>query len=413
MPERLTCAVALHRSAADLIAADVASASLDELGDVLRTTRRLINEMELTFARAAARYAAVHNADEANVGNGEDAIQWLREECRMTSHAARVAIHVGEHEPELRQSIEAVEEGTIGMAHLGWMADTAERLEHSGSRPRGKFDENALLKQAKRLNVQGFRRQCDAFIHRADHEAFVRDEIEGAEGRRLRLVTHDDGVVHLDAWLDREGGELVRAAIDPFARKDGADDHRELAQRRADALIEVCNHVLDTGQVPRHGGQRPHVYVTATLDTLRDVAGAPPASLESGALISGTAVERLACDSTIVRVLLDSASIPIDVGRAARVVPASTRRALNVRDNGCVWPGCDRTASWTQAHHLVHWTASGPTNMSNLCLLCWRHHARVHEGGWVIARTNDGEILTFAPDPWDMPRGREPTTMIA
>jgi len=275
------------------------------------------------------------------------------------------------------------------------------------------FDETALLPAAQRLSVQRFRRQCDAFIHRVDHEAFVREEIDGVESRRLRLVTYDSGAVHLDAWLDCEGGELVRRAIEPLARPDGADDHRQLRQRRADALVELCSHALDTGQAPRQGGQRPHVHVTTTLETLRDVAGAPPASLESGALISGTAVERLACDSTMIRVLLNTESVPIDVGRAERVVPPSTRRALNVRDRGCAWPGCDRTSSWTQAHHLVHWASGGPTNMSNLVLLCARHHWKVHEGGWVIARTGAGDIITLRPDPWDLPRGRAPEVMIA
>src|SRR5207245_401248 len=108
--------------------------------------------------------------------------------------------------------------------------------------------------------------------------------------------------LHIDAFLDSEAGAIVRSAIDPFARRDGPGDHRELAQRRADALVEVCNHVLDTGQVPQHGGQRPHLHVTTTLETLCDLAGAPAATTESGVLLSGTSVERLACDGTMVRV---------------------------------------------------------------------------------------------------------------
>jgi HNH endonuclease len=65
-------------------------------------------------------------------------------------------------------------------------------------------------------------------------------------------------------------------------------------------------------------------------------------------------------------VLLNSESAVIDVGRSQRVVPGSTRRALNVRDRGCRWPGCTRSASWAAAHHIVHWIHGGRTDLSNL-----------------------------------------------
>ena len=74
-----------------------------------------------------------------------------------------------------------------------------------------------------------------------------------------------------------------------------------------------------------------------------------------------------------------------DVGAARRrsttpIVPASLRRALVVRDGGCRFDACDRPAAWTDAHHIVHWAGGGPTSLSNLVLLCRRHHRAVHEG---------------------------------
>jgi hypothetical protein len=122
--------------------------------------------------------------------------------------------------------------------------------------------------------------------------------------------------------------------------------------------------------------------------------------------ISAKAVERLACDCSITRILLDSESMVIDVGRAKRRPSAPAHKALKVRDKGCVWPGCDRPATWTSAHHLVHWTRGGPTDLSNLLLLCYRHHLMVHEGNWQIVRTADGRILTIPPALFgQLPRG--------
>ena len=39
-----------------------------------------------------------------------------------------------------------------------------------------------------------------------------------------------------------------------------------------------------------------------------------------------------------------------------------------------------------QGHHIRHWAQGGPTTLSNLALLCRRHHRAVHEEG-LHART--------------------------
>lgn len=46
---------------------------------------------------------------------------------------------------------------------------------------------------------------------------------------------------------------------------------------------------------------------------------------------------------------------------------------------------------------MVHWVDDGPTDLSNLILLCHRHHMRVHEGGWQLVRTDEGRLLTVPP----------------
>jgi len=159
----------------------------------------------------------------------------------------------------------------------------------------------------------------------------------------------------------------------------------------------VAVHALDTGRVPGGASQRAHLQVTTSLETLRGLAGAPAAELELSLPISAKTVERLACDCTITRVLLGADSAVIDVGRSRRVVSGPTRRALNVRDGGCRWPGCDRPASWSEAHHVLHWVRGGGTDLENLVLVCTRHHRMLHEGGWQIVLADDGRVLTVPP----------------
>lgn len=106
--------------------------------------------------------------------------------------------------------------------------------------------------------------------------------------------------------------------------------------------------------------------------------------LGSGWSIGPQTARRLACDAGIVPLLLASPSEPLDIGRLSRTVPSALRRALVFRDGGCRFPLCDRPAAWTDAHHIRHWADGGATALTNLILLCCRHHTLVHEHGWHI-----------------------------
>ncbi|HEX9820231.1 MAG TPA: HNH endonuclease signature motif containing protein, partial [Methylomirabilota bacterium] len=77
------------------------------------------------------------------------------------------------------------------------------------------------------------------------------------------------------------------------------------------------------------------------------------------------------------------------------------RRALQHRDRGCRFPGCG--VRFGQGHHIRHWAQGGPTTLSNLALLCRRHHRAVHEEGYQVARQPDGELQFRRPNGWPIP----------
>ena len=91
---------------------------------------------------------------------------------------------------------------------------------------------------------------------------------------------------------------------------------------------------------------------------------------------------RLCCDATVSRVLLDPDRVPVEIGRATRVIPPALRRTLDLRDQHCTYPGCDVPARWCDAHHIIHWADGGKTCLSNLRLLCSRHHSAAHQKDW-------------------------------
>ncbi|HEY3194224.1 MAG TPA: HNH endonuclease signature motif containing protein, partial [Candidatus Dormibacteraeota bacterium] len=139
------------------------------------------------------------------------------------------------------------------------------------------------------------------------------------------------------------------------------------------------------------------LQVTTSLETLLGLSGAPAAEMDFSLPISSKTVERLACDCSVTRILLGSDSMVIDVGRSKRTVEGPRRTALEVRDRHCRWPGCDRPAKWSAAHHVVHWIQGGSTDLDNLVLLCHRHHWMVHEGKWQLVRAAGGQMLTIPP----------------
>ncbi len=339
--------------------------------------------INLEFAKVAAAFA---ESDEYDEQGFDSPISWIKANCHMTGGAAADRVCVGEQLENIGESRMALGMGEIGFAHFALIARTSAAL---GDR----LDEDKLLAQARKQSVFQFRNACTHARHAGDAEGFVAEEVEGMKARSLTLTTADDGVVLVQGILDKVGGAALQTALEPLVKRAGKDDGRARDRRLADALVDLSMRALDNGLVP----QRTHLQVTASLETLLGLPGAPAADMEFTLPISAKAVERLACDCAVTRIILGSDSTVIDVGRAKRTISGPQRKALRVRDGGCTWPGCDRPVSMTEGHHLIHWIQNGPGDMPNLTLLCYRHHWMVHEGGWQIVRTDDGRMLTIPP----------------
>jgi hypothetical protein len=185
-------------------------------------------------------------------------------------------------------------------------------------------------------------------------------------------------MVRLDGDLDPESGGVVITALGSLAEPQALDpeDRRTPAQRRADALVEICRRHLDTADRPRVGGDRPHLTATVDLAALQG-SGEPLVDLDTGPTALET-VRRLACDATLTAILTDPGGRPLRAGRRTRVVSPSLCRFLHQRDRGCTHPGCQVPARWFDAHHVTHWAHGGSTETANLQLLCRRHHRLAH-----------------------------------
>ena len=299
---------------------------------------------------------------------------WLRHECRLSWGLAYDLAAVGEQWHNVGQSVVAVEAGEIGFGHAAHIARTCQRVEGAV------FDEARLIEEARDCSVSRFWHICMEFRHATDPHGAAREQAQQHEMRALRFHSREDGMVALSGLLDPAGGAMVHAALQPLAERHCLDDERTPEQRLADALVEVVGRSTQT-----------HVHVSATLGTLLQMPHVAPADIV-GHLVPSETLRRLTCEGSVSRMLFDTESVLIDAGRERRVVSPQQRRALEVRDGHCRWPGCMKRASWCDAHHLVHWAVGGATNLSNLVLLCGFHHRLLHEGTWNLFLKEDGQL---------------------
>lgn len=195
-------------------------------------------------------------------------------------------------------------------------------------------------------------------------------------------------------------------------------DGRTRSQVMLDVLVSACAAALRVGGLREVGGLPPQVMVTmAYRDLVDGLVGSregPPrvehgliadltdptrlsssAQLPHAGPIPARRVRHLACDADLIPIVLGTDNRILDLGRSHRLVTPALRRALIARDGGCLFPGCNIPATWTEAHHLVEWYAGGVTSLDNLVLLCSHHHHAVHTGVWRI--TGPANRATFTP----------------
>jgi hypothetical protein len=198
----------------------------------------------------------------------------------------------------------------------------------------------------------------------------------------LRLTPLENGMTALSGRLDPESAAVLAAALDPLSAPNPCDanggrDPRPADRRRAEALVEICRRAAAAGGAAP-ATTKAQIVVTIEYDTLKNGLRGAGHTLD-GTVLSPQTVRKLACDASIIPMVLGSKSQPLDVGRTKRLVTPAQLAALYVRDKGCTFPGCGRPPQWTNAHHVKHWIDGGPTALLNLALLCGFHHTWVHK----------------------------------
>ena len=194
---------------------------------------------------------------------------------------------------------------------------------------------------------------------------------------------------------------------EPVARN--SDEGPSAAQRRADALALLAEAALHHGIDPGTAGERYQVVVHVDAPVLADAEQAGESALEDGSRVSAETSRRLACDATRVVMRHDEDGRVVEVGARTRTIPPALRRALQHRDRHCRFPGCN--VAFGEGHHVRHWAQGGPTMLSNLAVLCRRHHRAVHEEGFRVDHAPGGSLRFWRPDGRPLPQVPPPVRL--
>ena len=216
---------------------------------------------------------------------------------------------------------------------------------------------------------------------------------------RGRLEPEVGAVVMQALTATREALSRRRRAEDVPAGTsvvDGSAEAPTMEQQQADALALVAEAALHRGMDPGAPGERYQVVVHVYAQMLADADAPGQSVLDGGARVPAGTSRRLACDASRVVMRHDADGRITEVGARTRTIPPALRRALQHRDKGCRFPGCGRLLG--QGHHIRHWAHGGPTTLSNLTMLCRRHHRAVHEEGFQVERLADDELCFRGPD---------------
>jgi hypothetical protein len=251
--------------------------------------------------------------------------------------------------------------------------------------------EAGLLQWAQRVSCGAIRRRAERDAHPA-----IETDREAHQDRFLRWWRMDeDRRVGIEGEFPAHQGERIISALsrmaDAIPRMPGEEGPWCVDARRADALEALCAARIATDPDP----DRATVVVHARAEGLRDGSGG--SELESGTPLHPDVVRRLLCNARVQIVIEDEAGDAVRFGRMRREPSAAMLRQVRYRDRECVFPGCGTTA-FTEVHHVTFWSAGGRTDLDNLALICSFHHRLVHELGWQLTRSRQGQVRWFRPD---------------
>ena len=287
-----------------------------------------------------------------------------------------------------------------------WACAAAQLVDEAGLRTVEELGQSARTIRDM-LDAAGAARRFDERFQRRKFRMWT-DE----DGMRRGSINFDDeGAVWWDtviasALRPRRGGPRFVDAEQKTRAEELVDDPRTNDQLAYDLVMDIfrAGALADSEQV--FGTRQAGIRLIVTADAANkarngegvDGGDAIAITEDHGIALPAWVADQHLCDTGYVEATLDHNGNPLYLGREQRLFSAKQKLALALRDGGCRWRGCDRPASYCEAHHIDHYVEDeGCTDIDRGILLCRFHHMNLHHGGWRITRHGLDDFLLHPP----------------
>ncbi|CCQ44564.1 HNH endonuclease family protein [Pseudarthrobacter siccitolerans] len=323
---------------------------------------------------------------------------------------------------ELPLAFSALQAGTITWPHALVMVEETAGLDPAGA---AALEAQFLDPEVPRpptaapigeLPAYRFRTKARTWRERHHPESIEKRHAKGVADRRVEYRPDRDGMAWLSACLPADQAMAGWNRLTALARgMQGPNEPRTLTQLKADTFAEA---ILGTGNNARSAGAggddsgaaagpssriQAQVLVTVPVFSLEGMAD-EPAMLDGYGPIPPSMARRLVAEGagSFYRVLVDPRDgAPLEIGRTRYRLTKAMKRALQLRDGKCTFPGCNNPSLDNDTDHLHAWQHGGTTGISNLAQLCPKHHRLKHATGWTPTPATQNE-----PPGWTSPTGR-------
>src|SRR6266516_8126514 len=252
------------------IAEALRSETLAELPDarIEEDFAELHRSIELLEAERLRRLAEIERRGLFSRDGHLSVASWLVSRFKVAWGVAREQVRTARALEQMPRARSALEDGELSLSAAKVLAEAHDAHPTAFERC-----ERELVEAGRIHSINDLRRVAAYWRDRVETEqGFDREERLKAR-RRLHASVTFLGMVRLDGELDPEHGESLLTALGAVLdaeSRSGEEEIRTPAQRRADALGEICRQWLDLADRPEVAGERPHVTLTVGVEALGD-----------------------------------------------------------------------------------------------------------------------------------------------
>src|SRR5262245_50455691 len=379
-------------------------AELYELASTAAAHRSLVQAVE------AQALAELDRRGTVGRDHGLTAAKWHAGRTGMPTRAVSDAVTVGGQLLGRFDKVrDALAAGEVSYAHARQIARTAnDRIADGLAGQQDRLIANAQAGSFRRWS-EDLRERASRLEAEAGHDPQTDPSSNQARfcrhrnGLRGLEVTFTDALgVVVEHLIETEADRRYRAAVkahkaDPTIPVPSRD------QLRAEALGDL---VRRGAGIPLESSRGPVTEVILVVhDTDPDLEHV---TTPDGTHVHPEVAATCACDARVHPIVVDEDGDPLRAGRTTRDPNPAQRRALIVRDGGCVMPGCDAPPAWCHAHHVQWWRRRGPTDIENLALLCRSCHGKIHSKRFTMHADGTGRFTITYPDGHTQPAHQRP-----